>query len=348
MSAPQSIAWKAATLASAFAVGVSASHLYHRYEARRNSGRVGADRTLPPTALLAAVELGGTSCRAAVAYADDPTTLVDSTEVPTTDPQTTLSQIVSFLRTHAPFISLGVASFGPLDLNRSSQTYGYITSTPKPGWQRTPVLSFFEEFDVPIGFDTDVNAPALAELRYGSHSGDSCAYITVGTGIGVGLVVNGHPVHGLVHPEGGHIMTLRRANDSYSGWLQMQTLCVESMASARACGERIGVNMKDLAEVQDDHPAWDDVAYYLAQLCLTICYMTSPHVIVLSGGVMKRKILFEKIRSTFTELNESYICVDKVLNRIDEYIVPSKYGNEIGIIGAIELARRAASGITSA
>lgn len=323
---------------------------------------------LEPDTVLAGVELGGTSCRAAVAHARDPTKMIAVHEVPTTpDANETLSKLVTFLRQHMPFCAIGVASFGPVDLDKKSTTYGYITTTPKPGWQHVNVLSYFSPLGVPLGFDTDVNAPALAELRYGgfvdrapaatvsitddsssisksNSSMNSCAYVTVGTGIGVGLVVDGKPVHGLVHPEGGHIMPLKRASDTYKGWSNIHRDSVESMASARACAERAGVmDPKLLAtKVGDDDPVWDDVAYYLAQLCVTVCYVASPHVIVLSGGVMKRAVLFDKIRKQFETLNEGYIAADKILNRLDEYIVPSKYGNDIGIIGAIELARRAA------
>lgn len=329
-----------AAITTAFAAGAAASHLYHR-QATKSSTPPPAPK-LAPTALLAAIELGGTSCRAAVAYADDPTTMVDHVEMPTTDPAATLAAIVRFLHSHAPFTALGVASFGPVDLDPSSDTYGYITTTPKPGWQNCNLLSYFEHFKVPVGFDTDVNAPALAELEYGKYAGDSCAYITVGTGIGVGVVVGGRPVHGLVHPEGGHIMTLRPDGDTYPGWSKIHQLSVESMAGAGACAERAEVPTSVLASLSDDNAIWDDVAYYLAQLCLTICYIVSPHVIVMSGGVMKRTILFDKIRQQFTKLNEGYIAANKIINHIDEYIVPSKYGNDIGIIGAIELARLAA------
>lgn len=336
-----------AQLTTAFAAGAAASYLYLR---SGSSARSDNNHQRPPlisaTALLAAVELGGSSCRAAASYADDPTTIVDSIETPTTDPHATIGEIVRFLRRLEPFQSLGVASFGPIDLDKTSSTYGYITTTPKPGWQNFNLLAAFSEFNVPLGFDTDVNAPALAELRYGGHKrADSCAYITVGTGIGVGLVVNGQPIHGLVHPEGGHIMALRKEGDNYPGWSHIHRLSVESMASARACAERTGVAMDDLAAVPDDHPGWDDVAYYLAQLCITITFIASPHVIVLSGGVMKRNVLFDKIRGFFATLNEGYIAADKTTTDLESYIVPSAYGNQIGIIGAIELARRAASNL---
>ncbi|CAN8063066.1 unnamed protein product [Agarophyton chilense] len=338
-------AWRGAALTAAFVSGAALSHLYHKRRAHLLSPISHDDMVLPPNSLLAAVELGGTTCRAAMAFSDEPTKLVDSTEVRTTDPHTTLSHIVRFLRTHAPFVSLGIASFGPLDLDHSSPTYGYVTSTNKPGWRYTNVMSFFKEFNVAIGFDTDVNAPAMAEVLYGNHTGDSCAYITVGTGIGVGMVVHGNPVHGLVHPEAGHVMPLRKEGDQYGGWLSDHPFSVESMASAKACADRAGVEANNLASVSDEHGAWDDVAYYLAQLCHSICMIASPHVIVLSGGVMKRSLLFDKIRQHFVQINNEYLSIDRLTKDIDKYIMPSKFGNDMGIIGAVELARRAAVGI---
>lgn len=337
-------------LATAFATGAALSHIYtvSRIQQRidSNDQSLSRDRQLPPTALLAAVELGGTSCRVAVAYADDPTTTVDLVEVPTIDPNSTVRAIATFLRGHVSFVALGIASFGPIDLDKSSSTYGFITTTVKPGWQNFNLLGAFSEFHVPIGFDTDVNAPALAELKYGGHENvDSCAYITVGTGVGVGVVVDGNPVHGLAHPEGGHIMVLRKSDDQYPGWSHIHRESVESMASARACAERIGVDPSELASAADDHPAWEDIAYYLAQACITITYIASPQVIVLSGGVLKRTILFEKIRKHFEILNDGYIGVEKLRNNLDKFIVPSAYGNQIGIIGALELARRAGARI---
>lgn len=332
-----------AALLASFAAGAALARCYTlRHLPRRDP----AERAVAPTALLAAVELGGTTVRAAVAYADSPTSVFDSVEVATASPEDTMRAVCAFLDRHAPFVALGVASFGPLDLDRGSASYGFITTTPKVRWRGFNLLGCFKGYGVPVGFDTDVNAPALAELRYGSHHRvDSCAYITVGTGIGVGLVVNGRPVHGLVHPEGGHILPLQKVGDSYPGWSAVHRKSVESMASARACAERAGVEPSKLVGVSDQHPMWDDIAYYLAQLCLTITYVASPHVIVLSGGVMKRTILFPKIRAYFLSLNEGYIAAPRVVNEIDRYIVPSTYGNNIGIIGAIELARRAAAGL---
>jgi fructokinase len=157
----------------------------------------------------------------------------------------------------------------------------------------------------------------------------------------VGLVVNGAPIHGLMHPEGGQIMSARHPEDTYSGWTSMHPGSIEAMASAQACAERCGVTADALPSVPDDDPAWDMVAYYLAILCLTITYIVSPQKIVLSGGIMKRSSLFPKIRSHFTRLNEGYVDVPKIRDALDEYILPSAFGNDAGILGACEIARQA-------
>jgi fructokinase len=169
----------------------------------------------------------------------------------------------------------------------------------------------------------------------------SCAYVTVGTGVGVGLVVNGAPVHGLMHPEGGHVMPTRHPDDTYGGCTSLHPTSVEAMAAAQACAERCGVAVDALAGVDDADPAWDMVAYYLAQLCLSITLTVSPHFIVMSGGVMQRSSLFPRVRSHFAELNDGYIDVPKIRDSLDTYIVPSAFGSDAGIIGACELARRA-------
>jgi fructokinase len=167
----------------------------------------------------------------------------------------------------------------------------------------------------------------------------SCAYITVGTGIGVGLVINGAPVHGLMHPEGGHVMPARHPQDTYQGFTKLHPASVESMAAAKACAERCAVDPQDLPAVSDSHPAWDFVAYYIAQLCVSIMFMVSPHVIVLSGGIMQRHSLFPRIRKHFATLNDGYVNVPRIFSELDQYIVPSSFGDNCGIIGALELAR---------
>ena len=168
----------------------------------------------------------------------------------------------------------------------------------------------------------------------------SCAFITVGTGVGVGIAIDGRPIHGLTHPEGGHIMPLKYEGDDYVGWDEVQHDAIESLISSRAISERTGVKQSELASVPDSHQVWDIVAYYLAHLCIAITYLVSPQVIVLSGGVLKRDCLLPLIRKHFVQLNNNYVSVPKVTSDIDTYIVKSRFGNDIGLIGAAELARR--------
>eukprot|EP00123_Amoebidium_parasiticum_P008703 comp18969_c0_seq1/m.21264 comp18969_c0_seq1/g.21264 ORF comp18969_c0_seq1/g.21264 comp18969_c0_seq1/m.21264 type:complete len:298 (-) comp18969_c0_seq1:397-1290(-) len=292
---------------------------------------------------FAAVELGGTTIRVAICE-DDPTKIGKVHEIRTTTPDETLGAAVAWLTENGPFDALGVASFGPVDLKKNSPTYGYITTTPKPHWGNTNVLKYFEHFNVPTAFDTDVNAPALAEAAYGGHQDSkSCAYITVGTGVGVGAVINGKTVTGLMHMEGGHILVPKAPGDTFEGSCPFHKSCVEGMVNSNALASRKGLTIHDLPSLKDDDPLWDIAAHYLAALCMNITLLLSPEVIVLSGGVLKRNCLFPKMRSRFTELLAGYVKVDKIANHMDKYLVPSIFGNNIGIISALELARLAHS-----
>jgi len=166
----------------------------------------------------------------------------------------------------------------------------------------------------------------------------------VGTGVGVGLVVNGGAIHGLVHPEGGHVLVVGRPGDRVAA---SGRACVEDVCCAGAISERVGCSPSELKDVPESHPVWDDVSYYLAQLVLTITYIASPQVVVLSGGIMNRESLFPKIRKHFTGLQNGYLRHPRLLSELDQYIVPSRFGDSVGIIGALELARRASIGNTS-
>eukprot|EP01134_Creolimax_fragrantissima_P001741 CFRG1741T1 len=286
----------------------------------------------------AAIELGGTSVRLAIAE-DNPTNIVSQHELSTTTPDETLGACHEWLKENLPFVAIGIASFGPVDLNKKSPTYGHVTSTPKPHWSNAKVVGRFSDFDVPIAFDTDVNAPALAELQYGTH-GDikSLSYITVGTGVGIGAVVNGATVTGLMHMEGGHIMVPKAPGDDYVGRCPFHKTCVEGMVASHALAGRKDGDISKLPSYSDDDPLWDHAAWYLAQACLSVTLLLSPDCIVISGGIMKRNCLFAKIRKTFKEIMNGYIQVDKITNHLDEYIVPSTHANEIGIISACNLA----------
>jgi fructokinase len=247
---------------------------------------------------FAAIEGGGTSWVAAI-MEKEPHNIVERTRFTTRAPEITLGEIRQWL-SERQFDAIGVASFGPVDANPSSVTYGYITSTPKPGWKDTNVLGILgvREFGVPFLFDTDVNAPALAEhIMCNGSKTSSCAYITVGTGIGVGLVVNDQTVRGLMHPEAGHLMVARQQGDTFAGTCPYHGACVEGMCASGALTARKQLSdAAELADLPDDDPVWDACAYQLAQLCANLIYIASPERIVFGGGVMNRQSLYPKIR----------------------------------------------------
>jgi fructokinase len=277
---------------------------------------------------FAAIEGGGTTWQCAIAL-DKPDNFIEKLIIPTHDPETTLGAVREFLRKNT-FDAIGIACFGPLDANEKSVTYGYITSTPKAGWRNTNVaglLGLFDEFShIPFKFDTDVNAPALAEfdLHAKAKSLTSCAYITVGTGIGVGLVVNGESVKGMMHPEAGHIMVKRCEGDNFKGTCPFHGDCVEGMCSSGALCKRANCTTNDLPGLSDDNEVWDHTAYYIAQLCATLIMVASPEMICIGGGVLNRSCLYKKIQQfTLSSLN-GYIQHELLSDeRIDQYIKPS-------------------------
>ena len=306
-------------------------------------------------AYIAGVELGGTTCLAAIAELSQPTRIVERFETDTMSPQQTLSSLSRFLKEKlaslriASYAAIGIASFGPVDLRKGSQTYGFITTTPKEAWRNADVLGFFKrEFgdSTPIGFETDVNAPAMAEMAQivqDPADPPTVVYITVGTGVGVGAVVGGVPIHGLLHLEGGHIMVPPMPGDSYPGGCAFNHgYCIEGMVHSKAIAARAGVSQRELHTLSDDHNVWEKAGYYLGVLCLNVTYLLSPHVIVLGGGILKRKVLFGKARRWFKDLLKGYLDVEKF--KTDEgltsYIRESVFGDSTGIIGALELARK--------
>jgi fructokinase len=197
---------------------------------------------------------------------------------------------------------------------------------------------------IPFRFDTDVNAPALAEYKFYQQPGQtSCAYITVGTGIGVGLIINGKSVHGLLHPEAGHIQVAREEGDSFGGTCPFHGSCIEGMCSTGALAARANCLAADLPLIADDDKLWDTCAYYLAQLCVSLILIASPERIVIGGGVMNRATLYPKIRAKTAELLKGYIQQDRITSsQIDEYIKEPLWGSNSGIVGAAYLAQLAA------
>lgn len=291
----------------------------------------------------AAVELGGTSVRVAIAEgrADN---IVERDQFPTTTPSKDIPRLIKWLKAREPFVSLGIASFGPIDPRKGSATFGYITSTPKKAWRNTDLVGPFKKaFNCPIGFDTDVNAPALYEYEHARSRGadiTSCAYVTVGTGVGVGLVVNGKNVHGMLHPEAGHVLCPQKANDSFKG-LQDWTIPmgVEAHTCSLALAKQANVTIDQLKDLKDDNPLWDNAAYYLAVLCVNLILIVSPERIVLGGGVFNRTCLYGKVRSQVQKLLNGYIQVDSVTtSKIDSFIVSPIHKGDAGLVGALSLS----------
>lgn len=296
------------------------------------------------------IDAGGTTFKIAFApNCNDVRQISQRHVVATSTPAATLSELVAQLKQLPAFGAIGVASFGPLDLAKDSSTYGHITTTPKPGWQHVDVLKPLRDAfpGVPIGFDTDVNAAAMGELRHGEHPPhvSSLAYVTVGTGVGVGLVVERRTVTGLLHPEMGHLRAPLHESDlsaRFEGTCPFHGACIEGLVSTGALCKRFGVSHERLADVPDDDERWDIVAFYLAHLCATLTLTVSPHVIVLSGGVMNRRSLFPRVRKHFLASINGYLKQLPVLET-DAYIVPSVFGDTSGGIGALQLAAAAIS-----
>mmetsp|Transcript_15343 Transcript_15343/g.23101 ORF Transcript_15343/g.23101 Transcript_15343/m.23101 type:complete len:301 (-) Transcript_15343:94-996(-) len=293
---------------------------------------------------FAAVEGGGTSWLVAIAE-DEPQNIIDRQRFTTETPEITLREIRDWL-SNREFHAIGIATFGPVDANPSSSRYGFITSTPKPGWKDTDVLGLLgvREFNVPFLFDTDVNAPALAEhIMCNDGNASSCAYITVGTGIGVGLVVNNQTVRGLLHPEAGHLQVARQEGDTFPGNCPYHGSCVEGMCASGALVARKGcTDASILSGLDDADPIWDACAYQLAQLCANLILIASPERIRFGGGVMNRRALYPKIRAHLNTILNGYIQSEALTPEgLEEYIRPSQWGSDAGIIGAAFLAKTA-------
>ena len=257
----------------------------------------------------------------------------------------TLARIIAFFQQQqlvAPLAAIGIGSFGPISPDHSAPDYGYITSTPKPGWAQTDIVGAIERaFEVPVGFDTDVNAAALGERRWGGAQGlTTFIYLTIGTGIGGGGLSNDRLMHGLLHPEMGHIrLPHDQQADPFLGICPYHGDCLEGLASGPALNARWGVPAETLPL---DHPAWALQAHYLALACVNFICILSPQRILLGGGVMSQSHLFPLIRQEVQTLLNGYIQVPAILQQIDAYIVPPALGNRVGVLGALALAEQAA------
>ncbi len=286
--------------------------------------------------MYGALEAGGT--KMVMAAFNSEGVMIEHAAVPTRTPEQTVPEMLAFFR-RFPLSALGIGCFGPLNLNRTSATYGSITSTPKLAWRNFPILRTFRDaLAIPVGFDTDVNGAALAEARLGAGRGaENCLYVTVGTGIGAGLVIHGRPVHGLIHPEMGHIPVRVRPDDPMpEGCCPYHGACLEGMAAGPAIEKRWNCSAKDLPQ---GHPAWDLESDYLAQLCATAMLFFSPEKIILGGGVMQQAFLFPMIREKTLALLNGYLCHPAVDGGLTDLIVPPGLGTASGITGAYLLAR---------
>ncbi len=295
--------------------------------------------------LWGGIEAGGT--KTVCVIGTGPEDLRAEERFPTTTPAETIQRITRFFREQAgeePPEAVGIGSFGPLDLDPRSARFGYITSTPKPGWAYTDLAgSLRQGLGLPVGLDTDVNAAALGEHRWGAARGlDDFVYLTIGTGIGGGAMVNGRLVHGLGHPEIGHIRVPHdRDLDPFDGCCPYHGDCLEGLASGPALEARWGQPGATLGE---DHPAWPLEAEYLALGLVNLICILLPQRIIMGGGIMQQLQLFPLLRRRAQELLHGYLQAPRILEEIDEYIVPPALGDRAGVLGAIVLAQRAVHG----
>jgi fructokinase len=283
----------------------------------------------------AGVELGGTKC--VVLLARRPDEILARETVPTTNPEETLGAIAAIL-SQWQFDALGIASFGPVDLDAGSATYGQVTSTPKPGWAGADVLGRLRQVAaVPAAFDTDVNGAALAEMRWGSGKGFSdFAYVTVGTGVGVGLIANGLPMRGFAHCELGHIRVARLLGDDFAGSCPFHDDCVEGLAAGPSLVARLGAER--VRTLSEDDPVWDSVGWALAQLCHAIVCASAPRAIAIGGGVIDNQPhLLERIEALLVQSLHGYMS----LPPDGPYVRPPALGRDAGPLGAIALAMTA-------
>jgi fructokinase len=297
----------------------------------------------PMIQLLGGIEAGGTKFVCAVGTG--PEDIRAEARFPTTDPTETIERSIAFFRDQGrqlgALAALGIAAFGPLDPDPRSSTYGYITSTPKPGWANTDLAGEIQRaLQIPVGFDTDVNGAALGEWRWGAARGlDTFIYLTIGTGIGGGAMVNGNLLHGLVHPEMGHVRIPHDWEaDPYAGHCPFHGDCLEGMAAGPAIGERWQQPAETLPA---DHEAWPLEATYLAYGLVNFIVTLSPERIVMGGGVMEQPQLFPLVRAKVQKYLNGYVQDPAILSDIDSYIVPPGLGNQAGVLGAIALGARA-------
>lgn len=282
--------------------------------------------------ILGALEAGGTKMVCAIGNENGE--IMEQVSIPTETPDVTVPRLLSFFK-EKRIEALGIACFGPIDLDRNSAAYGYITTTPKLAWQNYNIVGTFQkELGVPVGFDTDVNGSALGEYTWGAAKGlHSCIYITIGTGVGVGVIVDGKLLHGMMHPEGGHILLHKLPQDNYGGFCPFHKNCMESLAAGPAIEGRWG---KKAYELADRDEVWELEAEYIAQALVNYTMLVSPQRIILGGGVMHQTQLLALVREKFKTLLNGYIKT-KEIEDLDSYIVAQSLDDKQGIMGALKL-----------
>ena len=292
--------------------------------------------------LYGGIEAGGTKIVCAVG--NSPEEIVIEERFPTTSPEETIKKIIKFFQDFEQkrkqnIEAIGLASFGPVDLDPKSDTFGYITSTPKPGWAFTNFLRVIQNaLQKPMYFDTDTNGAAIGEHKWGAGQGlNDLFYITIGTGIGGGVISGGRTIHGLLHPEIGHILLPHdKEKDPYEGFCPFHKDCLEGLASGPSMNARWGVRAENLPE---DHPAWDLEAEYITYALHNMVLAYSPARLILGGGVMQQESLFPRIRKKLLESLAGYVQSSYILEDIDHYVVPPLLGQKAGVLGAIAMAR---------
>ena len=287
--------------------------------------------------LLAAIEAGGTKFNLAVGYGFDDS--LRQVRIVTNKPAQTLAECADFFRQaetdFGGISALGIAAFGPINLNKNSPRYGTILNTPKPEWSNVNLIDFFSaQLECPIALDSDVNAAALAEHTRRGGSGN-LVYITVGTGVGVGVCIDGITLKGQLHPELGHLVLDQRANEK-SGICPAHGNCVEGLVSGTALKQRWDVNLESVAA---DHPLWESSAYYLARLCSTITLAYSPFKIVIGGGVTNSGSLLKPLQAQFAEMMQSYLPDESFPGGIEHFIDTPGFNESAGLAGAFLLAK---------
>ena len=281
-----------------------------------------------------AQEAGGTKMVCAIGNENGQ--ILERVSIPTETPEKTMTALIDFFKDKG-LAAIGIGCFGPVDLDKNSKTYGFITSTPKLSWKNYPIVAEFEKtLGIPVGFDTDVNAAALGEAVWGcTKTVKNSIYITVGTGVGVGVIIDGKPYHGMIHPEGGHIFISRRKDDPMEqGICPYHATCLEGLASGPAIEKRWGVKG---AALSDRKEVWELEAYYLGQAICTYIMTLSPERIILGGGVMHQQQLLPMVRREVQKQMCGYVQ-GKGMDNLDEYIVPISLNDNQGAMGCIKLA----------